>query len=210
MQLFLICSLILFTFPHFPHFLHFFGVFAKKNRIANISIPSNQHEIGNFPITFSLFCPFPPQIQFAFSVCLIFIYTSYAASIIALLQSTSDSIRTLADLLHSDIELGVEDIAYARPYFRNEDEPIRRQITRKKIEPPNHPARYYNMSYGVQRMQNEFFAFHTEMGIGYKHIQHTFLEHEKCALKSIEYFRMGYPLITMPKNMPYKEMMKVK
>lgn len=128
----------------------------------------------------------------------------------ALLQSTSDSIRTLADLLHSDIELGVEDIGYARPYFRNEDEPIRHQINRKKVEPPNHPAHYYNMSYGVHRMRTEFFAFHTEMGIGYKQIEHTFLEHEKCGLQSIEYFRMGYPHIAIPKNVAYKELFKIK
>lgn len=150
------------------------------------------------------------QNQFVFSISLIFIYTSYAASIVALLQSTSHNIRTLSDLLNSDIELGVEDTPYARPYFRNENETIRQQITRKKIEPPNQPARYYNMSYGIQRLRSEFFAFHTEEGIGYKHIQRTFLESEKCGLMMIDYLRIGYPYYAIPKNTAYREMVKIK
>lgn len=48
---------------------------------------------------------------------LMFMYTSYSANIVALLQSTTDSIKTLDDLLKSRISLGVEDIVYAHYYF---------------------------------------------------------------------------------------------
>lgn len=50
-------------------------------------------------------------------IALTFLYTSYSANIVALLQSTTDSIRTLEDLLKSRISLGVEDIVYAHYYF---------------------------------------------------------------------------------------------
>lgn len=50
-------------------------------------------------------------------VTLMFLYTSYSANIVALLQSTTDSIRTVEDLLTSRIKLGVEDIVYAHHYF---------------------------------------------------------------------------------------------
>lgn len=53
---------------------------------------------------------------FAF-ISLMFLYTSYSANIVALLQSTTDSIRTIEDLLNSRIKLGVEDIVYAHYYF---------------------------------------------------------------------------------------------
>lgn len=53
---------------------------------------------------------------FAF-ISLMFLYTSYSANIVALLQSTTDSMRTLDDLLSSRIKLGVEDIVYAHYYF---------------------------------------------------------------------------------------------
>lgn len=48
---------------------------------------------------------------------LMLIYVSYAASIVALLQSSSKRINTLHDLLESKMKLGVEDTAYNRIYF---------------------------------------------------------------------------------------------
>lgn len=50
-------------------------------------------------------------------ISLMFLYTSYSANVVALLQTTADSIKTLDDLLYSRIKLGVEDIVYAHYYF---------------------------------------------------------------------------------------------
>jgi hypothetical protein len=50
-------------------------------------------------------------------VTVIFLYTSYSASIVVLLQSSTTSIRTLSDLLNSGMTLGVHDIIYNRHYF---------------------------------------------------------------------------------------------
>lgn len=50
-------------------------------------------------------------------VTLMFLYTSYSANIVALLQSTTDSIKSAEDLLNSRMKLGVEDIVYAHHYF---------------------------------------------------------------------------------------------
>lgn len=49
---------------------------------------------------------------------LMFLYTSYSANIVALLQSTDENIRSLEDLYTSRISLGVEDIAYSYYYFQ--------------------------------------------------------------------------------------------
>lgn len=145
-----------------------------------------------------------------FCVSLIFIYTSYTANIVALLQSTSDRIRTLSDLSKSNIELGVQDTPYSHALFPLENDPIRRKIFLEKIEPPNQPKHYYNASYGVSRMRNEFFGFHMEYGICYKYIKNTFLEHEKCGLQQIIFLRTIDPRYGIPKNSPYKEIFKVK
>lgn len=48
---------------------------------------------------------------------LMFLYTTYSANIVALLQSSSNGINTLDDLLYSRIELGLEDVVYSRYYF---------------------------------------------------------------------------------------------
>lgn len=48
---------------------------------------------------------------------LMLIYTSYAANIVALLQSPSNKIQTLEDLLQSRLTLGAADTPYNRFYF---------------------------------------------------------------------------------------------
>lgn len=56
-------------------------------------------------------------VTFIMFLIFLFLYTSYAANIVALLQSSSNQIRTLSDLLSSKLELGVEDQPYTRYYF---------------------------------------------------------------------------------------------
>lgn len=52
----------------------------------------------------------------AFTI-LMFLYTSYAANIVAMLQSPSTKIRTLTDLYHSRLQIGVDDTVFNRYYF---------------------------------------------------------------------------------------------
>lgn len=93
------------------------------------------------------------QIFFVFG--LIFVYTSYTANIVSLLQSTTKSIRTLEDLYHSDLGFGVEDTPYNKNYFQiSRPGTIQRKIYEKKIVPPNKESKFMNMSYGVSLMRN--------------------------------------------------------
>lgn len=52
----------------------------------------------------------------AFTI-LMFLYTSYAANIVALLQSPSSRIKTLKDLYESRLEIGVDDTLFNRYFF---------------------------------------------------------------------------------------------
>lgn len=52
----------------------------------------------------------------AFTI-LMFLYTSYSANIVALLQSPSTRIKTLKDLYESRLEIGVDDTVFNRYYF---------------------------------------------------------------------------------------------
>lgn len=144
-----------------------------------------------------------------FSLSLIFIYTSYAANIVALLQSTSYNIRTLSDLLNSDMELAVEDTPYSHFFFSTETEPIRKKIYETKIAPPERKPNWVNASYGVSRMRRRLYAFHMEVGTLYEHVKDTFYEHEKCGLIEISYLRVIDPWHVIPKHSPYKEIFKV-
>lgn len=50
-------------------------------------------------------------------ISLMFLYTSYSANIVALLQSPSNKIRTLQDMLDSQLVLGMDTSPYAETYF---------------------------------------------------------------------------------------------
>ncbi|XP_044755166.1 glutamate receptor 1-like [Coccinella septempunctata] len=142
-------------------------------------------------------------------IAVIFLYTSYSASIVVLLQSTTDSIRTLEDLLNFRIKLGVEDIVYAHYYFKTAKEPTRRAIYEQKIAPKDQKPNFMSVQEGIKRVQNEFFAFHVELSTGYKVISDLFRENEKCGLQEITFVNLIEPWLPIQKNSNYKEIMKV-
>ncbi|EFA10663.2 Glutamate receptor 1-like Protein [Tribolium castaneum] len=140
---------------------------------------------------------------------LMFLYTSYSANIVALLQSTSDSIKNLEDLLNSRIKLGVEDIVYAHYYFENAQEPVRKAIYQQKVAPKGQKPNFMTAEEGIRKVQQGFFAFHVELSTGYKIIGEVFQEGEKCGLKEIEYVNLIEPWLATQKKSPYKEVMKI-
>lgn len=140
----------------------------------------------------------------------VFIFTSYTASIVALLQSTSKSIQTLPDLLNSNMDLGVEETPYALHYFASQTEPIRKKIYETKVAPPNEQPHFLNATHGISMMRKGFYAFHMVLQVGYKLIKQTFYEHEKCGLIEMTYLQDTYPMHAIPKNSPYKEIFKIR
>ncbi|XP_043514657.1 glutamate receptor 1-like [Frieseomelitta varia] len=136
------------------------------------------------------------------------LYASYTANIVALLQSTTDSIKTPADLLHSPLKLGVQDVVYSRHYFKTFQDPVRRALVDQKIEPKGHNGSWMTVQEGVRRVRNGLFAFHAELGAFYKIVQETYLEEEKCGIMEIDVLNMLYPLLVMQTRSPYLEIVK--
>lgn len=94
---------------------------------------------------------------------MLFIFTSYTANIVTLLQSTSTSINSLDGLLHSSMVFGVEDTPYHRHWFPAQTETTRKAIYREKIVPPNHLEGFTNLTHGVSMLRQGLFAFHMEL-----------------------------------------------
>lgn len=140
---------------------------------------------------------------------MLFIFTSYTANIVALLQSTSNDINTLEDLLHSNIELGADDTPYQRFWVPQVPGPTQQLIYKQKLAPSDDNERYFSTEEGIRRVRNEFFAFHIEFSPAYKLIEETFYEHEKCGMKEIDYLRIWAPWFVLQKNSPYKELIKI-
>lgn len=84
---------------------------------------------------------------------MLFIYTSYTANIVALLQSTTKDIVTLEDLFNAPLDYGIEDTPYTRFQFADAKDPIRKTFYDTKINLLNKPSKFTNMSYGVSQMR---------------------------------------------------------
>ncbi|KAM7355250.1 ionotropic receptor 64a [Cochliomyia hominivorax] len=78
---------------------------------------------------FSGRCIVITSLLFSFSI-----YQFYSASIVGtLLMEKPKTIRTLKDLIHSNLEIGVEDIVYNRDYFLRTKDPDAQELYAKKV-----------------------------------------------------------------------------
>lgn len=91
-------------------------------------------------------------------MCLLFVITSYTASIVALLQSTSKTINTLEDVLNSDMEVGVQDTTYNRHFIPIITGDTQIKLYQTKISPPGQEPHFYNLTYGIERVRKVYFT----------------------------------------------------
>ncbi|XP_025995968.2 glutamate receptor ionotropic, delta-1 isoform X2 [Solenopsis invicta] len=136
------------------------------------------------------------------------LYAAYTANIVGLLQSTTDSIQTVSDLLNSPLKLGAQDVVYNRYYFKSFQDPIRKAVLEQRIEPKGHKSNWMSIEEGVRRVKNELFAFQGEIGTVYQLMQDTYLEEEKCGLTEIDFLKILYPLLVIQVRSPYSEIIK--
>lgn len=171
---------------------------------------------------FVLFCAFCQQGSFSLPIsfgsrlitmvsftALMFMYASYSANIVALLQSPSSKIKTLEDLYTSRIKMGVDDTVFNHYYFSHADERVRKAIYDEKIKCKDGGENFYNISDGVKMVRDGLFAFHMEVGVGYKILLETFQEDEKCGLQEIQFLQVTDPFYAIQKNSSYKELFKI-
>ncbi|XP_021695731.1 uncharacterized protein LOC5563741 isoform X2 [Aedes aegypti] len=143
-------------------------------------------------------------------IILMFLYASYSANIVALIQSPSNKIRTLEDLLNSRLETGAEDTVYNRYYFMHETEPVRKAIYDRKMKTRDGVgSSFIPLDKGVERVRQGLYAFHVELGVCYKVISETFQEDEKCGLQEIEYLNIIDPYYAVQKNSSFRELVRL-
>ncbi|XP_065093017.1 probable glutamate receptor [Ochlerotatus camptorhynchus] len=135
-------------------------------------------------------------------IILMFLYASYSANIVALIQSPSHKIRTVEELLNSRLVTGVHDTVYNRYYFMHGTEPVRKAINEGKI-------RFVPLEKGMERVRQGLYAFHGELGVCYKIISETFQEDEKCGLQEINFLNMVDPYYAVQKNSSFRELVRL-
>uniref|UniRef100_A0A182PQE0 Ionotropic glutamate receptor C-terminal domain-containing protein n=1 Tax=Anopheles epiroticus TaxID=199890 RepID=A0A182PQE0_9DIPT len=142
-------------------------------------------------------------------VVLMFLYASYSANIVALIQSPSTKIQTSEDLLASRLKTGAEDTVYNQYYFRTETEPIRKALYERKMRNKDGTENFLPLAQGVELIRQGHYAFHVERGVGYKLISETFQEEEKCGLQEVEYLKMIEPYYAVQKNSSFREPVRI-
>ncbi|XP_030768284.1 uncharacterized protein LOC115891845 [Sitophilus oryzae] len=123
------------------------------------------------------------RIVFIFTlISLMFLYTSFSANIVALLQSTTERLNTLEHLLDSRIPVGFEQNVSMK-YFEDINFDKKTKDFYNKIYKPV----FYGIEEGVKKIKEEFFGFYADTTSVYKYISDSFLENEKCGLREIPF-----------------------
>ncbi|KAJ4439298.1 hypothetical protein ANN_07420 [Periplaneta americana] len=150
------------------------------------------------------------RIVFLFLLLLaLFLTTSYSAIIVSLLQTPSDAINTLTELLDSPFKLSMRNISYNTKYVNDSTDPeIKRLFYQKLYTRPPHEA-FTSERTGIESIRKGLYAFHTARE-GYRYMSETYEEYEKCKLKEIQIIPssiLGFPV---KKNSMYKEHITLK
>ncbi|XP_024081151.1 uncharacterized protein LOC106669347 isoform X2 [Cimex lectularius] len=141
---------------------------------------------------------------FVFSLSAIFLYTSYSANIVALLQATTTGMESLDDLTNSPLTLKLQDRLYVRELFKIVNDTSVHNLYTKKVMSQGDNA-YCIPKEGIAFMRTGEYAFLAELIQGYKIISDTFHEDEKCDLGELSLFfipRLSIPVI---KKSGYRE-----
>lgn len=136
------------------------------------------------------------------------LFTSYSASIVALLQSPSHSIRSIEDLIDSPIRMGIQEAGYNRYNYIYENQSKLKMVYKKRILPLGTKGWIYDTIEGIERVRTDLFALQVESTTAYKAIARSFTESEKCSLSEIHLLRLPVTTMTVLRNSPYKEIFK--
>ncbi|XP_031621018.1 ionotropic receptor 75a-like [Contarinia nasturtii] len=138
----------------------------------------------------------------------LFVFISYSANILVLLQSPSNAIKNIDDLIASPMKLALQDVRYARFIFKYENKGLLKRVYETKLKPFGENAWIYDPAVGVERVRRELFAFQLEASTAYKLISETFTDDEKCSLAEITILHVPRLTITIARNSPYKELFR--
>lgn len=134
------------------------------------------------------------------------LFTSYSASIVALIQSPTQSIQSLDDLLNSPLMIAIHNEICTEINFSNESDTILQQIYERKLIAPD--VCMMDEYIGLEKMRTELIGFIVKAPLAYQVISQRFTETEKCRLSELSLLHSPINTITVRKSFKYKELIK--
>ncbi|XP_044733247.1 ionotropic receptor 75a-like [Chrysoperla carnea] len=135
----------------------------------------------------------------------VFLFTSYSANIVALLQTPSNSIKTLNDLINSPIVVGVHNITYNHVFLKESKSPLTKRLYEKKILPRGVKG-FIEPDEGLKLVQQGMYAFQVDSGFAYEYMSAKYREQEKCGLDEIEAYQLPLQSVPVRKHFPYRDL----
>lgn len=143
-------------------------------------------------------------IMFFLFLAFMFLFVSYSANVVVLLQSTGN-IPDLNALLNSRMTAGALNVTYMIWYLDNLKNPLHKELFDKKITTKG----FYSPEQGLENVRKGFFAFHTLLAPAYDFINAKFTDYEICSLQELDGFvGDGFAYFFLKKRSHYKEIFK--
>lgn len=143
-------------------------------------------------------------IMFILFLAFMFLYVSYSANVVVLLQSTGN-IPSLNALLNSRMAAGALNVTYMIYYLNNLKNPLHQELFDKKITTKG----FYSPEQGVEAVRKGFFAFHTLLAPAYDFVSEKFTDYEICSLQELDGFvGDGFAYFSVKKGSHFKELFK--
>lgn len=138
------------------------------------------------------------------------LYNYYTSSIVSdLINSRTAAFSTVGELVHSNLDLGMEDIAYTERLFKTTIDPDIIYLRDKKILARGKKPNYFNPTEGIARVKSGGFAYHVEPATGYPLIAKTFDSSQICDLCEIYVFKPTLIYVLAQKNSQYKRLFSI-
>ncbi|XP_047523024.1 glutamate receptor ionotropic, kainate glr-3-like isoform X1 [Pieris napi] len=141
-------------------------------------------------------------ITFMFTLTL---YQYYNAMLVStLLREPPKTIRTLTELLNSNLKIGVEDVVYNRDYLKRTTDPVAKALYREKVVTARE-NNFYPPIKGMELVKSGGFAFHVDTIIAYPIMRWSFTESEICEVQEVYMIPPQKMGAILQKRSPYKE-----
>ncbi|XP_050546129.1 uncharacterized protein LOC126908258 [Daktulosphaira vitifoliae] len=151
------------------------------------------------------------SVRMAFSVLFftaVFLFTSYSASIVVILQTPSQSIKSIKDLADKSTTFSVLDTAHNYVYLNETKIHAVKKIYQNKIIKTKPSDAFTSAKVGMIRVQKEFHAFLVDTSVANDIIAKSWNEQEKCSLTQLNLFTLPPLTLYIAKKSGYKDSIK--